>query len=214
MDLHLKKVEEQGKKTNGLFATRRALMGWTVLGVVVVSCASFFLIVSPQWSRVGAGKELDVAGLESTYTERERALNQIKSLRDNYDKIEQAEIALLSNILPTQKNIPELLQQLEAIARQSGVSLIDINISEVTEKAITARQALQQEVGSAAAAQKGKEIKQLNIQLQVTTSQYPAFKQLLEQLQSHTRLLDVESYLMSTEDETQSITLKAYYIEL
>lgn len=213
MEIQIKKTEASAKP-KGLFATRRSPMVWTVLGVVVVSAASFFLLVSPQWARVGLGKELDVVSLESTHAERERVLNQIKALRDNYEEIDQEDIALLSHILPTHKGIPELLQQLEAIARQSGVSLTDINISEVTQKGVTAKQALQQEVGGAAAAAKGKEIKQMNIQIQVSTNQYPAFKQLLEQIQSHTRLLDVESYLFSTEEETQSLTLKAYYIVL
>lgn len=217
MDLHLKKQKDgvPGDAPRGMFASRKSMTLWTVIGVIVISVAAYLLVVAPQWSRVGVGKELDTATLEATYKERERALSQVKELRDNYEKIDQEQIRLLSSILPTDKSVPELLNQLEAIARQSGVSLIDVSISEVVEKGISAKQALQQEVGkTGAAAAKSKDIKKINVQLQVSTNKYPAYKQFIEQLQSHTRILDIESYLFSTEQELQNLTLKAYYIVL
>ena len=216
MELHIKKQQtaNPGESHRGMFASRKSLTLWTIIAVVVISVAAYLLVVAPQWGRVGLGKELDTATLESTYKERERVLSQVKELRDNYEKIDQEQISLLSNILPTDKSVPELLNQLEAIARQSGVSLIDISISEVVDKGISAKQALQQEVGKTSVAVKSKEIKKMNVQLQVSTDKYPAFKQFIEQVQSHTRLLDIESYLFSTEQELQNLTIKAYYIVL
>ncbi len=216
MELHIKKQQtaNPGESPRGMFASRKSLTLWTIIAVVVISVAAYLLVVAPQWGRVGLGKELDTATLESTYKERERVLSQVKELRDNYEKIDQEQISLLSNILPTDKSVPELLNQLEAIARQSGVSLIDISISEVVDKGISAKQALQQEVGKTSVAVKSKEIKKMNVQLQVSTDKYPAFKQFIEQVQSHTRLLDIESYLFSTEQELQNLTIKAYYIVL
>mgnify|MGYP001569691964 CR=1 FL=1 len=219
MELHLSKKsaakpgEEQPSR--GMFASKRALTAWTGFAAITISAAAFFLVVYPQWNRVGIGREFDTAALEQTYGEREESLNKIKQLRENYDEIDQSQIALLSTILPQDKAVPELLDQLEAIARQSGVSITDISISEVSESGPSARQSLQAEVSAATPARRGNtKVKSMNIQIQATLNDYQSFKQLLEQMQSHTRLLDVESYLFATDQEIQTLTVKAYYLPL
>lgn len=192
--------------------SKRALVGWTAFLCVAISGLSFFFVVMPQWSRVGAGKELDVAAMESTLQERESYLSQLKALRTNYEKIPQEDISLLSRILPTDRAVPELMQQLEAMSRESGVGLSSVNLSDVVETRASARQQLQQEVSGAPAAVIDKSIKQITVQLQIETSQYDRFKQFLNALQSNDRILDVESYLFSTDQEIQTITAKTYYL--
>lgn len=194
--------------------SKRALVGWTALLSVLISAGAFFLVVQPQWNRVGAGKELDVASIENTLQERERYLNQLKALRANFEKIPSSDVDLLARVLPTNKAIPELLTQLEAIGQQSGVDVADVNISEVAESRTSARQQLQQEVAKTQTASGAKSIKSLNVQIQVTTDRYDRFKLFLESLQTNNRLLDVESYLFSTDQEIQTVTLKTYYLPI
>lgn len=196
------------------FQSKRALVGWTALLSVLISAAAFLLVVQPQWNRVGVGKELDVEALQNTLEERERYLNQLKALRSNFEKIPATDVDLLSRVLPTDKGIPELLTQLEAIGQQSGVDISDVNISEVAESRASARQQLQQEVAKSQTSAGSKSIKSLNVQIQVTTDRYDRFKQFLESLQTNNRILDVESYLFSTDQEIQTVTLKTYYLPL
>ena len=193
-------------------SSKRSLVGGTALICVLISAGAFFLVVQPQWSRVGVGKELDVAAMQATLDERERYLSQLKSLRSNYEAIPADQIVLLSSILPTDKHVPELLTQLEAIGQQTGVDITDINISDVTEASASARQQLQQEVSGNNPRSTAKSVKAVNIQLQVTTDKYDRFKPFIEALQTNDRILDVESYTFSTDQEVQTAMIKAYYL--
>lgn len=198
----------------GRLQSKRALVGWTSFLCVAVSAASFFFVVWPQWNRVGTAKELDVAAMEATLNERESYLAQLKALRANYEKIPQEDITLLSRILPTSRAVPELIQQLEAMSRESGVGLSSVNLSDVAETRASARQQLQAEVGGApAAVSKDKSVKQVTVQLQIETTQYDRFKQFINALQSNDRILDVESYLFASDQEIQTVTARTYYLQ-
>lgn len=181
---------------------------WTALGCIVLSVLAYAFVVSPQWNRVGPGKQIDLAAAQQDVSSREHYLNQLQELQRNYQAIDQASVDLLSRMIPRGKGTPELLHQLEAIAKQSGVNLTDVNISEVQQdvKKGTAAQ-------RAAAAQKKSDVKQLLVQLQVSAYDYRSFRSFLEAMQSHTRLLDVENYVYTTEKPIQQITLRTYYIE-
>lgn len=181
----------------------------TTLGCVVVSVLAYLFIVSPQWSRVGAGRELDVAAAQTEVSGRERYLGQLQALRNNYHEINPTDIELLSRMLPRGKGSPELLHQLEAMARASGVTLTSVNISEVQEEVRRGTAAQR----AAAAKQAASDIKQLLIQLHVTAYDYPSFRAFLEALQSHTRLIDVENFVFTMDKEIQQLTVKAYYLE-
>jgi Tfp pilus assembly protein PilO len=180
----------------------------TAVGCLLVSGLAYAFIVSPQWKRVGAGRELDVAAAQNDTAARERYLDQLQDLQENYQAIDQASIDLLARMLPRGKGAPELLHQIEAMARSSGVNLTNINIAEVQEDVRRGTAAQR-----AAAQQKKSEVKQLLIQVQVTAYDYPSFRSFLEAIQSHTRILDVENFVFTTEKEIQQLTLKAYYIE-
>ncbi|MBI4122114.1 MAG: type 4a pilus biogenesis protein PilO [Parcubacteria group bacterium] len=216
MELHIhQKHDPMNPKAHGLPLGQRSPWLWTGAAILVVSAAAFAFIVYPQWTKVGAGREFDTASLEQTYQDREKTLNQLKALSGNYEKIDAENISLLSSILPTSKAIPELLAQLEAIARQSGVSLTSVSLAEVDEKGSTLKQTLEAEVGGGKkTVKKDNKIRQMNVQMQVGANRYPVFKQLLEQLQSHTRLIDVESYLFASDQDSQALTLKVYYLPL
>lgn len=180
----------------------------TVVGCLVVSGLAYFFIVSPQWKRVGPGRELDVAAAQNDTAARERYLNQLQELQENYLAIDPSSIDLLARMLPRGKAAPELLHQIEAMARSSGVNLTNINISEIQDEVRRGTAAQR-----AAAQQQKSDIKQLLIQVQVTAYDYPSFRSFLEAIQSHTRILDVENFVFTTEKEIQQLTLKAYYLE-
>lgn len=193
--------------------SKRALIMWTVFLSVAISAAAFFFVVMPQWQRVGPGREFDIAAQEESVSARQRYLDQLKALRANYSKISQTDIELVSRVLPTQRAIPELLQQMESMGRESGLEVVAINVADVAETRATARQQLQAEVGGAAARQSAA-IKVMTLQLQISTNRYDRFKAFVNALQSNARIIDVESYVFSTDQEVQSLTAKTYYLPL
>ncbi len=206
-----KPISTATPSTKARLTSKRAFIGWTALACVAISALAFFLVVQPQWTRVGPGRELDVDALQATLEEREGYLAQLKTLRSNYEQIPAEQILLLSRVLPTTKAVPELLTQFEAMGQQSGIDVTNINISEVTEARASAKQQLEQEV-SGTAKQTAKNVKSLNIQVQISTKNYGRFKTFIQALQSNDRIMDVESYLFSTDQETQSVTVSTYYL--
>lgn len=209
----IKTTTESGKSKMNL-RSKRALIGWTVLACVAISVAAYFLVVSPQWQRVGPGRELDIAALEETQQARDRYLTQLKTLKANYEKISQTDIALLARALPTTQAVPELIQQLEAMGRESGLEVASVNIAEVSEaRGGSTKQQLQQEVSGGAAKAVDKSVKQLNVQLQVNTDRYDRFRQFLSALQTNDRILDIDSYLFASDQDVQSISVKTYYLQ-
>lgn len=204
------KITKTEKSTLHAGKTGPKIPPWAlaVLGCVIVSVLANFFVVFPQWQRVGPGRELDVAAAQAEMDGRERYLDQLKALLKNYQSIEPSAIDLLSRMLPRGKGAPELLHQIEAIARQSGVTMSSISIVEANDDARKGTAAQR-----AAAQKKKTDVKQLRIQVQVTAYDYPSFRSFLESLQLHTRILDVEDFSFSTDKDVQQVTMKAYYLE-
>jgi hypothetical protein len=203
-----------GKEGRAWYNSKTGIMTLSILLSLAFSFAIYFFYIGPQFDRVGPGKEFDVAALDQKVGEQEQILEQLKTLRQNFEAIDQEQVDLLSRMLPHSKDVPELLAQLEAIARQSGVDLITVNIAEVKDTTSqTARQRLQAQAGQAAATPRSNQIKEMTIQLEIGAYRYDTYRAFLLALQTHVRLLDVERYTFSTENDTHSLTLRTYYLD-
>jgi len=208
------KPKEEGRKSAIDFKSRKVVLALTILLAIIISAGAYFLIVSPQLARVGAAREFDVSSSEASVTSKKAYLDQLKQMKSNYEQIDSADVEVLSAILPGNVWAPELLSQLEAIAKRSGVGLLGVNIAEVEETDVrTARQRLQAQAGQAAEAPKSKDIREVNLQLEISAFDYPSYKRFLEALQTHIRIMDVEQFSFNTENDTHSLRVKTYFVE-
>jgi hypothetical protein len=207
-----KKEEKGASRVGKLRPTKGAIVALAVMGSLLFSVLVYFLLIGPQFDRVGPGREFDVAALDSQIQQRDQLREQLKSLQQSYEDISTDDVDLLSRILPENENIPELLSQLETIARQSGVSLVSINIAEIEERGPqSARQRLEAQaqganLGTASGTQT------LNLQMEISAFSYQSYKQFLESLQAHVRLIDVDRFNYSAENQTHSIGARTYFL--
>ena len=206
-----KELKLSDKKPSRL-KTRGGVIGLSVLLGITISAGSYYLMIKPQLDRVGPGRELDIETISANLEQQKKSLSELKLLQDNFNEINPDDVILLSNVLPNDKAVPELLSQLETIALTSGVDLTRVSISEIQAETLSARDRLQQEVSAAGTNQTTKGLKELLLQIEVDAFNYNSFKIFLNSLESHTRLIDVQSFNFQSENDQQRITAKTYYL--
>ncbi len=180
-----------------------------IVGSLLLSALVLFLYVWPQWNRVGLGKEFDNEALLRDLRSKEQVHQQLKALRANLESIPEEQLETIGVILPQQQLVPELMNQLETVARTSGVNLASVNITEVQEADTrSARQRLQQP--NAASANSG--VKTLRIQIDITAFRYQNFERFIENLQANARIMDIQRLTFRSDSETHTVFLHTYYL--
>lgn len=207
-----KKPKPPKKDKKSFLKTKSGVITLTVFLVLLISAGAYFLMIKPQLDRVGLGRELDLQTTSAEFENQQKYFTQLKALKKNFEEIEREQLKTLSQALPINVSTPELLAQLETMARQSGVDLKRVNLTEVEEKGPSARQRIKQEVG-AAAKTISKDVAEVLVQIDIAAFDYKSFKDFVNLLGSHRRILDVEAAFFQTDQEDQRITLKAYYLK-
>ncbi len=85
-------------------------------------------IIKPQWERI-AQQNNQIKEKQEEVENKEQKIEDLKELKENYQKIKN-KIATIATALPTSKEHAELLIQLDTIASQNDLSLLQIKPSE------------------------------------------------------------------------------------
>ena len=137
--------------------------------ITVSSILIFFLLVLPTFDqtrmlRSSIGERIDIINEIQEISNRINGLNrEIESRRQEIDKLDQ--------LLPKDKKVPELLSNMESIVSASGMTLSEINLSDVAG------------VGSA---------RKINATLKLSGS-FTSFANFLDLLEKNLRLIDVST---------------------
>ena len=184
------------------------------VAVIAIGTAFFILpkLIKNNEDRQGElkNKSEKLADLENYVT----SLQALSSAEENFGQSQSANLQLLSQVLPPVKDLANLIAQMEAITRVSGFTLNSLSITENGVDQSAAADA--SEDGTSAPEPAGGTLRSLNINLSLSGGGYDTFKDLLENLERHIRLLDVNSISFSNPDETGSYTLTLttyYYLE-
>lgn len=135
--------------------------------IITVSILILFLLILPSYDRTRV--------LLSSIQERKNLLKEqeeiVSQIADQAGLIDQRsyDINRLDNFLPREKDIPELLVNIETIAANAGLNLRELNFSEVPSRG---------------------EIQKLNGTIQLTGS-FSSFLAFLDLLEDNLRLIEV-----------------------
>jgi Tfp pilus assembly protein PilO len=138
---------------------------------------------------------------EQTLSDRQKMQVDLKELEDNYSSAKM-KVKDISNILPKEKQIPELLVQLEAIAKENSMTLASINVTPAAEE-------------------KGVNYKSLRISLGLAGS-YSNLKKYLDSVERNMRIMDITSIDFSATPVvaqgpadvfSYTVNIKTYFIE-
>ena len=197
-----------GKKTEKNRQFKLVLLRYhkwlTFLVVVLIIVASYYFILEPKYQQVGIGGSYNTETLMEEVNKRENYLRQLEELKQNYQRVNQAQIAKLEKILPGQKDIAGLFVQLEALAKKNNFLLSGVTITEAAEETSAAKQKTNPS-----------SIKRLNISLSLVGVQandsYGEIKNFLDDVERNLRLFDVNGVYFDSESTNYAVNLFTYY---
>lgn len=104
---------------------------WVIVSVLAIAAVlglGFLLGVQPQLAAIGVANE-ERAAVETT---NQLAEAKLAALRKDFEEIDglKADLATLVKSVPTSAHAPELVDQLDALAKQVGVALTAIAVSD------------------------------------------------------------------------------------
>jgi len=171
--------------------------------LVLAGIAFSYFMVWPQYVRIKDSKA-DLAAREATVRERRTSVESINALVADLQS-KRTSLQPVEESLPRTPDIPELLANLEFLARQSGLIVENISIQ------------LAQDVLGPDGLPRQTENDLGIIQVDFSVSgQYPQLRALILNMEANLRLLDIQAINFgAVNDETQtqsySVRLQAYY---
>ena len=187
----------------------------TLLVTVVVFIAGYFFFLQ---SRINELRETAKSLLPAKKAELEalnsyqEEISNLESIIENFQARYAEKINDLEQILPTKAQFPELIAQIDALVQKSGFSL---NAIEISESEIKSEKEVDVDEEGGKVLSLEKELRLVEIILEVSGGEYPAFKVLLDKIERHVRFLDVVSITFTSSQETgvYALSLRTYYFE-
>ncbi|MCX6784433.1 MAG: type 4a pilus biogenesis protein PilO [Candidatus Komeilibacteria bacterium] len=190
------------KALGGVFLNKywRLLLG---LSMVLLLVIGYFYIISKDLNNWHRLKSEIVVELQSQISQSQQELNRLAKVQQSYSALaaeQQARLSQLSQILPTAADLPQLIVQLESLARQSGFTLAEVNFSST------------QEMGQGELDQ---HLKALTVNVALAgPGDYQNLKRLLTNLEQHIRLLDLLSLSLTAQQQVSQTKSQGYSLQL
>lgn len=181
---------------------------------LIIIIFGLLIFVKPKYENV----KNDISRTKETetveYLKQSARLNELKKIKESYDKINQEDIKKLDLMVPMGLDKEELLAQLEKIILQNGLLFSNLAVKEAGEKSPPAdKLVLIKESAAASNLSSSGEIKSLNISLPLAGLSYEGLKNVLEVFQNNLRLMDINHLSYDPGGQTINLEITTYYIE-
>ncbi len=192
---------------------------------ILVLLLTYFFLLQPkitdlrQEKAVLATKKVEeLAGLQKYYL----SLQELEAVVNNFKVNKAQSFERLAQILPSEAEVPNLIAQLEALTQASGFRLTAITFAEAQAAKTTSKKSTKS-TGSEETPTKIKEeafipeldpaVHVINISMKVSGGGYLELKKLLDNIEKHLRIFDVNSIGFSSAEGENSynIPLQTYY---
>jgi Tfp pilus assembly protein PilO len=168
----------------------------SILIVLIILILSFLFVLKPKYDEVSQARQ-ELASNQQEFADQKIYLDDIKKLISDYQKINSADVEKINKVLPAEEDIAGLFVQVEAMAKESGLNLLGLDIAEKGETPELAKS----------------KIKELDITLNLAGGDYSAFKKFLSVVESNLRMMEIISINFAPEAATYALNLKTYYKE-
>lgn len=205
---------------------------WLIIIIsLVILAVGFFYVLRPAYERMFDLSAQQLPIQEKKLAELEKYQNDLEALGKTigeFTSTKQTDLDKLKEILPSSSEIANLFAEMEALIESNGFNLSDITFSEprVIVSAPPIAESQNDDLSNegkvnqpAEPAVAQPQISTVEISLSISGGGYQAFKNLLNKIQTHLRVLDVTSINFNdiNIDETKgeqanyALTLKTYY---
>lgn len=191
---------------------------YTIVLMVVILGLGYITLLSPKVAEVRRVGSFDLVQTDERVRLKEEVLRVTKSIVQKYDALQAEKFEKLAKVLPSSQDVPSLFVQMEALAASSGLALNSVSFANLGDSE-PQRGIVQKAPGEAAdgsSQQSPRGLKQLSITMNVSGSDgYENLKRFLSNLESHIRLLELQSFTYSpvSDQEAYQIIAKTYYLE-
>ena len=127
-------------------------------------------------------------------------LAKLTAMKTDYEQLEQSSQKILE-VLPEDKNLPEIILQLEELAKKNNLTMTNINIAEDKPVAENNQNA------------KKVTIKKVILTTNLSGGDYFTLKNYLMDIEKNVRLLDIQSLAYSPVNNSYDLMLNTYYLE-
>ena len=220
MALKIKKKKKESSNSLNIFLNKNVKLVKYGFFIAVVVLLLLFL-VQPKYVQVKQTQSTmfqDQSSELAGFKEYIQSLEELQTVMVNYQKTYGQNIAKLSELLPTEPQVPNLMAQLEALVQASGFSVTSLNFTEssaLNAKAAPAENGTAQATEGSVLAlpELDPSVHDLRIAMVIGGGDYFNFKTLLANLEKHLRIIDVSAIAFSGASEETSInlTLNTYY---
>jgi len=111
------KLDKQLKVYFEIFKERYLFIAGVLTGAIILIIIGYFVFLQPTWAERGQLKSGNQAK-EQTYNLRQSELSRLEKVKETYVQA-QAEVEKAAKVLPSEKEVPELLAQLERITQEA-----------------------------------------------------------------------------------------------
>ncbi|MDD5109717.1 MAG: hypothetical protein PHI63_00700 [Patescibacteria group bacterium] len=177
--------------------------------IITVLAVGYFWFLQTGFQQILTQEHYNLESIKADADYLDGHLRDLQLLNDKYSQFNRSAMDKFTAILPVEPDLPGLFVQMEAIAKQSGFLLHNVQFAEnKTDNPATV--ASEQVVG---AVPKISAIASVGIVASVSGGDYFQLNGFLDSLEANMRLLDVESVnFASANGGPYQITLRAYYM--
>lgn len=191
------------KKTSN-FSFNQIASGLLVPGLLILAGIIGYFLLLPEFKIISSARAV-LAEKRTTADSRMASFGGVKNLVADFAD-HRTELAVIDEALPDSPAIPELLANLESLAKQSGLTVSNIQLQLGSSEGQTLAQK---------AAVPGENMGSMTVDLEVS-GQYPQLSAFILNAERNLRLLDIQSIGFSQSSDnsrTQSyvIQIQTYY---
>jgi len=217
----LKKQKQPTNQLNAFLNKNYKL--FSLLIMVGILLLGYFFLVGPKIKTLNDYKNNQLANKQAELKILEDysiKMSALENLIEQYKISHQQDLNLLLQALPDKAQLPELIAQLDALVRASGFQLANLSFTEKTYQDTlnkVAREILPEEIQSETANALPDNLMVVEIVVNLKSADYPAFKNLLNNLERHIRLFDLISVNFAPASDAGAgsgftLALRTYYL--
>ncbi len=168
--------------------------------VLVILGAGYSLLIQDTLREINEIGVENLQDKEAKLAQSKETIIRLKSLNDRYAKVMYEDVKMLSDVLPSQSEIPNLIIELQEFIKSNDLSLHDIQVGSLSTATIS-------EVTAAAPV-----INSLNITVIISQlDSYDGLKLFLDDLSTNLPLVELNSLNYTPGIDAYSLNLTTYY---
>ncbi len=168
---------------------------WWLFGLLLVLSLLWYMIFARPVLTTGHVLQSFVEKNKYETLDAARAQQQIvKQILAEYQRFTNQDLLAINQLLPTAKEIPHLIMQFDAMAKESGLNITSLSFNYPDQDKIV-----------------GPGIQELLMTINLDGSDYSALKHLVRLIEKNLRLFDIVALQYSTSGTGFTLTIKTYY---